>query len=143
MPAPDRLGLGHATLSRKSHQHPIAGPLAISRLIPHNRKPSDARRFSMNTLLIIVICLASPTTPQSSAPTNAQQSWHQWRGPNMNGVAPLGNPPTKWSEDKNIKWKTEIPGHGLSTPIIAGDLVIVQTAIPTVPPKEKPAEATP
>ena len=59
----------------------------------------------------------------------------------MNGVAPDANPPIEWSEKKNIKWKAEIPGHGLSTPIITGDLVIVQTAILAVPSKEKSAEA--
>jgi outer membrane protein assembly factor BamB len=54
----------------------------------------------------------------------------------MTGVAPQANPPTEWSEDKNIKWKAEIPGHGHSTPIVVGDLVILQTAIPANPPKE-------
>jgi len=28
--------------------------------------------------------------------------WHQWRGPDSTGVAPLGDPPVKWSETQNI-----------------------------------------
>ncbi|HEY4263572.1 MAG TPA: hypothetical protein VGM98_25640, partial [Schlesneria sp.] len=39
-----------------------------------------------------------------------QQNWHQWRGPDATGVATNANPPIEWSQTKNIKWKTEIPG---------------------------------
>ena len=33
-------------------------------------------------------------------------NWHQWRGPLANGTAPHGNPPVKWDDKTNIKWKT-------------------------------------
>jgi hypothetical protein len=82
----------------------------------------------------VTVCTLSPTTP--TAPATGGQDWLQWRGPAMNGVAPNANPPTQWSEDKNIKWKVEIPGQGQSTPIIVGDLVILQAAVPVNPPKE-------
>ena len=58
-------------------------------------------------------------------------NWHQWRGPNATGVAPQADPPTTWSEDENIRWKTAIDGRGSSTPIIWGDQVFVLTAIDT------------
>jgi outer membrane protein assembly factor BamB len=60
--------------------------------------------------------------------------WPRWRGPNDNGVAPAGNPPTQWSETLNVRWKTAIPGLGTSTPIIWGDLVFILTAVPAGPP---------
>ncbi|MGH9463224.1 MAG: PQQ-binding-like beta-propeller repeat protein [Vicinamibacteria bacterium] len=56
--------------------------------------------------------------------------WTQWRGPLMTGVAPGGNPPVEWAEDKNVSWKIEIPGRGKSTPVVWNDRVIVTTAIP-------------
>lgn len=85
----------------------------------------------MNLLTLIVVhALLLPNT-------STGQDWLQWRGPAMNGVAPNADPPTQWSEDKNVKWKVEIPGHGQSTPIIVGDLVILQAAVPVNPPKEK------
>lgn len=59
------------------------------------------------------------------------QNWHQWRGPQATGVAPQGNPPTEWSETKNIKWKVEIPGQGSASPIVWGDKIFVSTAIKT------------
>ena len=55
--------------------------------------------------------------------------WPQWRGPHHTGVAPNADPPQEWSETKNIRWKVEIPGSGLATPIIWGDRVYVQSAI--------------
>lgn len=61
----------------------------------------------------------------------ALENWHQWRGPLVDGTAPRGNPPVKWDQKTNIKWKTDLPGLGSSTPIIWGDLVFVLTAIDT------------
>ena len=68
--------------------------------------------------------------------TNAQENvvntnWPQWRGPLGTGVAVKGNPPIDFSETKNLKWKTEIPGKGHATPIVWGGKIIVQTAVPT------------
>jgi outer membrane protein assembly factor BamB len=59
------------------------------------------------------------------------QNWPQWRGPLCNGVSPTGHPPTEWSEEKNIKWKIKVPGTGSATPIVWGDKVFIETAVPT------------
>lgn len=58
-----------------------------------------------------------------------EQNWPQWRGPKADGVAPKANPPTEWSEAKNVKWKVKTPGFGTSTPIIWGNKVFLLTAI--------------
>lgn len=58
------------------------------------------------------------------------ENWGAWRGPLGTGVAPHANPPTEWSEDKNVRWKVEIPGLGHSTPIVWNDRVFVTTALP-------------
>lgn len=65
-------------------------------------------------------------------------NWHQWRGPLANGMAVRGNPPIRWSETENIRWKVKVPGQGKSTPIIWGDQLFLVSAIktdqtPTVP----------
>ncbi|MDP6915233.1 MAG: PQQ-binding-like beta-propeller repeat protein [Verrucomicrobiota bacterium] len=64
----------------------------------------------------------------SLAGTVTAENWPTWRGPAANGVAPGGNPPTEFSESKNIQWKTKVPGSGSSTPVIWGDQVFVITA---------------
>ena len=65
-----------------------------------------------------------------------ERYWPQWRGPYATGVSRTGDPPVEWSEDKNIKWKVEIPGSGHASPIVWGDRVFVQTAIETGAPVE-------
>jgi outer membrane protein assembly factor BamB len=60
----------------------------------------------------------------------APQSWAQWRGPLGTGVAPDAQPPVAWSEKKNLRWKTALPGKGHSTPIVWGDTIYLTTAIP-------------
>ena len=67
------------------------------------------------------------TEPRAMAGGN----WPQWRGPLHTGEATLGNPPVEWSEDKNVRWKVEVPGLGKSTPVVWNDLVFVTTAVPT------------
>lgn len=56
------------------------------------------------------------------------RNWHQWRGPNADGVAPHGNPPLKWDEKTNVKWKVAIPGEGSATPIVWQEKVFLLTA---------------
>jgi len=56
------------------------------------------------------------------------KQWGQWRGPFGTGMAPHANPPVEWSEKKNVKWKTNLPGLGHSSPIVWGNLVFVTTA---------------
>ena len=63
--------------------------------------------------------------------SESEKYWHQWRGPEASGVAPHGDPPTEWNENKNIRWKTEIPGQGHATPIVWDDTVFVTSAIKT------------
>lgn len=52
--------------------------------------------------------------------------WPRFRGPNGSGVSlDAKAPPTTWSESRNLKWKLELPGPGLSCPIVVGDRVFV------------------
>lgn len=50
--------------------------------------------------------------------------WARFRGPNGSGVS-TDQLPVKWSDDENVKWKADLPGPGLSSPIIIGDRVVV------------------
>lgn len=58
-------------------------------------------------------------------------SWPSWRGPTGTGVSPAAKPPTTWSDTKNIKWKTAVPGEGYSTPIIWKDKIFLLAAVKT------------
>lgn len=79
------------------------------------------------TLAITVACSAAAVSDPAG---DASRNWPAWRGPEFNGVSPTAHPPTRWSEQENIRWKQPIPGAGSSTPIVWNDLVFVLTAIP-------------
>ncbi len=66
-----------------------------------------------------------------AADIDPSQQWPSWRGPLANGSAPKATPPTEFGEQKNLKWKVALPGSGTATPIVWGDKIFVQTAIPT------------
>ena len=51
--------------------------------------------------------------------------WPQFRGPGGSGVSDDTGIPTTWSETENIRWKVDLPGRGLSNPVIAGGRVYV------------------
>ncbi|MHC4255511.1 MAG: outer membrane protein assembly factor BamB family protein [Planctomycetota bacterium] len=61
----------------------------------------------------------------------ASNYWPTWRGPDATGVSAKGDPPVKWSETENIKWKIKLPGEGLSSPVIWDDKIFFQAAIET------------
>jgi outer membrane protein assembly factor BamB len=54
--------------------------------------------------------------------------WPQFRGPGGQGVSNEKNVPLTWSETKNVRWKTAIPGRGWSSPVIQGDRIWLTTA---------------
>lgn len=58
----------------------------------------------------------------------ARADWPEFRGPTGDGQA--GNPglPLTWSEQENVKWKTEIPHRGWATPVILGGQVWLANA---------------
>ena len=84
--------------------------------------------FVLSPLTLMCFAAALPQAPES---------WSSWRGPLGSGSAPVGSPPTHWAEKtdqapaKNIAWKVEIPGLGISSPIVWQDRIYLTTAIGT------------
>ncbi len=60
----------------------------------------------------------------------ASADWPQWRGPDGLGVSPGSYAlPESWGPDSaNIRWRTPIPGEGISSPIVSNGRVFVTTA---------------
>jgi outer membrane protein assembly factor BamB len=76
-------------------------------------------------LVAVLVCLVGPV---------ARADWPEFRGPRGDGhvsapgeTKPIGLP-LHWSETNNVKWKTEIPYRGWSTPVVMGDRVWLTTA---------------
>src|SRR5262249_33540107 len=51
--------------------------------------------------------------------------WSEFRGPHGLGISEEKDLPVQWSADKNIVWKTRLPGPGTSSPVTAGKRVFV------------------
>jgi len=92
----------------------------------------------MRKLLLFVLTVG-PFIP-FMAPA-AETNWPQWRGPGSQGVSTERNLPLEWSENKNIVWKTPIPGQGFSQPIIWGKKVFLTADLESgaAPAEHKPA----
>lgn len=58
---------------------------------------------------------------------SARADWKQWRGPTGQGHTDA-RLPVKWSETKNVKWRTPVPGKGWSSPVIEGNQIWITAA---------------
>jgi outer membrane protein assembly factor BamB len=77
-----------------------------------------------------VAIVASALLRAASAPKPGVD-WPQFRGISAQGIAEGFPTPTEWNlaANKNVRWKVALPGLGLSSPVIWGNLLCVTTAI--------------
>ena len=97
----------------------------------------------MKRIAILTICIfaLAAIAATASQPVGFEKNWHHWRGPHATGAAVDANPPTKWSETENIRWKVAIPGTGHAAPIIWEDKIFIQTAIKGEVAKQEPEDS--
>src|SRR4051812_24042357 len=77
-------------------------------------------RLLLALLLLALLLLAAPARAAD---------WPQFRGPTGDGHY-VGPPiPTEWGPDKNVAWKTPLPGHGWSSPIVWKGRVYLTAAV--------------
>ncbi len=80
------------------------------------------KSFSVFSILVISFVL--------SAYAFSADNWPTWRGIDFNALSADGNPPVKWSENENIKWKVPVEGDGSdASPIVWGDRIYYQAAV--------------
>ncbi len=98
-------------------------PFSFSGMNPPPRRAVPGRWLRL--LAVILVAIHSPA---------ARADWPQFRGPWGDGRASapgdtrLAGFPLHWSETNNVRWKTEIPYRGWSTPVVMGGQVWVTTA---------------
>jgi outer membrane protein assembly factor BamB len=70
---------------------------------------------------------------QNNINVDPAKQWPSYRGYFASGVFDNANLPEFWDVEKsiNIKWTADIPGLGLSSPVIWGDKLFITTAIST------------
>src|SRR5262249_17873476 len=55
--------------------------------------------------------------------------WPEFRGPSQDGHSTATGLPTEWGPEKNVVWKTELPGKAWSSPIVAKDRIFLTNAV--------------
>ena len=85
------------------------------------RMPTDLRLpgFPLAAPAVAIFFLLADASSLPAA------EWARFRGPNGLGISSDAEVPLSWSESENLKWKTELPGPGSSSPIICGDRLFV------------------
>ena len=112
---------------------PQAGDIMRSMPPPHGtlhvigpckliRTPRSARQTGTLRQLFLA-GLAVATSAAAAWP----QEWTRFRGPNGSGLAQAPSVPTSWTE-KDYRWKVELPGTGISQPVLWGDKIFVLSA---------------
>ena len=85
--------------------------------------------FVIACVPLVLLGQGENTPKKTKAKLDPLDQWGQWRGPLATGEAPRGDPPTEWNEDKNIRWKTAIPGKSHASPIVWGNQVFILSAV--------------
>jgi outer membrane protein assembly factor BamB len=75
-------------------------------------------------IVLLRVSLLSGFAAIALSGTSMGGDWSRFRGPNGSGVADSGAP-IKFGESENLKWKSDLPGRGCSSPIVVGDKVFV------------------
>src|SRR5262245_8988157 len=57
------------------------------------------------------------------------EDWPAFRGPGGQGQSSERDVPLEWSESRNVVWKSQIPGLGWSSPVVAKGRVWLTTAV--------------
>lgn len=84
-----------------------------------------------SALAIPAVLLAGMAISQAASAPRPGVDWPQFRGIGAAGVAEGFSLPTTWNvaEGTNIRWKTPVPGLGLSSPVVWGNEVFISTSI--------------
>lgn len=59
----------------------------------------------------------------------AGDDWAGWRGPRADGTVADSGYPLTWTDSQNVRWKTEIPGTGHSSPTVSKGRVFVTACL--------------
>jgi len=88
-------------------------------------------RLTSAALLTGALALTCGLHPRAAADAKPGVDWPQFRGIRATGVGEGFALPASWDVAKGVgvAWKTAVPGLGLSSPIVWGDLTCVSTSI--------------
>lgn len=81
------------------------------------------KRLFLSALVLVTSVVCGLSVAESVA-----QRWPAWRGDGT-GLSADAVPPVHWDAETNVLWKTEIPGKGMSSPVVYGDRVYLTSGV--------------
>ena len=72
---------------------------------------------------LVAYCLLFPIAQAVTS------EWSELRGPTARGVFEAEDLPMEWDREKNVVWKTKIPGRGWSSPLVIQGKVILTSGM--------------
>ncbi len=85
-------------------------------------------RQSITRSGLFACCLFGLFLPLSPSAI-AADPWPGFRGPDGDGIASSQQVPLRWDRETNIRWRTELPGQGWSSPVIGRGIIYLSAAI--------------
>jgi len=82
---------------------------------------ADRARFLLPVILLSMAAAVSRVELRAD-------DWTEFRGPTGQGHSAEHDIPIEWSESRNVVWKTQVPGTGWSSPVVAGGKVWLTAA---------------
>jgi hypothetical protein len=87
------------------------------------------KRDLIFALTICTIFVFGASRGLGETPSIPTSDWPWWRGHGRDGVASSDQqPPTSWSNDENILWRTAVPGRGHGSATVLGNQVFLAIA---------------
>ena len=97
----------------------------------------NTRRFEMLLPLLAGLLLAASSFAQDGEKVTALRDdgqrpaadgvWDRFRGPNGSGISAATTVPASWT-DADYNWRVQLPGRGISSPVIWGSKLFVTAA---------------
>src|SRR4051794_17587201 len=81
----------------------------------------NGRKSVFLSLLTFLLTFA----PARAGDASRSENWPSWRGPRGDGTSQTIGIPTHFNDTNNVRWKTNLPGNGYSSPVGWGDRVFV------------------
>lgn len=102
-----------------------------ARGLARSRGLVESRSFAFAAALGLALCVGSLLSGRI-ARAEGPVDWPQFRGAGGEGHVEGANVPLRWSEtdagSENIRWKTELPGKGYSSPVVSSGRAWLTTA---------------
>lgn len=86
------------------------------------------KRRTPSIHLCIAIAIAAIALPLAGT-FAAAGDWTEFRGPTGQGHSTETGLPEKWSDSRNVVWKTPLSGNGWSSPVLAGGRIFLTTSV--------------